>query len=359
MRIAVTGASGFIGSAACAALVEAGHEVFGYGRRPRPLHLVAQARYARWDINRCPLPDPPCVDVVLHCAAEVDDWAPLALQRRTTVAGTVAVLDTWPDARLVHVSSASVYPPWREGVVSEHDGPSRRHAGPYSRAKAEAEAVVARRATGGREVLVLRPHAVYGPGDPTLLPRLLAAVRTTRGGRRVLMVPGPASTLIHLTSLDLLAHVCRVACESGATGTVNVADAGPLRLGQALDAALVAATGSAPRRVHLPRVLVRALAVVVEAAARLGRREQAPMLTRYAVSHLAVSRVLDLTRLREELGIDPAATDLSRVRSATSPGAAAAAVTVGADPVLADGAFTLTRAPVRQHSPCVPTGAFR
>ncbi len=355
MRVAVTGASGFVGSAACTALVAAGHEVFGYGRRPRPLHLVAQARYARWDISRGPLLDPPCVDVVLHCAAEMDDWAPLARQRRTTVVGTVAVLDTWPDARLVHVSSASVYPPWRQGVVSEHDGPSRRHVGPYSRAKAEAEAVVAQRASRGAAVLVLRPHAVYGPGDPTLLPRLLAAVRSTRSGRQVLVVPGPASTLIHLTSLDLLAHACRVACESGATGTVNVADAGPLRLGQALDAVFVAATGSAPRRVHLPRVLARALASVAEAAARLRHREQAPVLTRYAVSHLAVSRVLDLTRLREKLGIDPAATDLSRVRPAATP----ARTTASAGPVLANGAFPFAQAPVRQHSSRMPTGAWR
>jgi hypothetical protein len=50
---------------------------------------------------------------------------------------------------------------------------------------------------------------------------------------------------------------------------------------------------------------------VLEHAARLGRRTDPPVLTRYVVSHLAVSRVLDLRRLRDELGVVPPSTDLS------------------------------------------------
>ncbi len=55
------------------------------------------------------------VCVVLHCAAAVDDWLPVQRQRPVTVGGTRAALSTWPGARFVHVSSASVYPPWRRG----------------------------------------------------------------------------------------------------------------------------------------------------------------------------------------------------------------------------------------------------
>jgi nucleoside-diphosphate-sugar epimerase len=312
MRVAVTGASGFVGGAACAALVAAGHQVTGYGRRPRPSTLVDEVEYRSWDLTAGDLASPGPADVVLHCAAAVDDWAPVEQQRRVTVDGTRAALSTWPNARFVHLSSASVYPAWGDGLVTEADGPARHFVGPYARAKAEAEHVVSSAAAGGRRTLVLRPHAVYGAGDPTLLPRLTAAVRG-RGSRRggVLVLPGSRRTAVHLTSVALLADVCRVACESDLHGTVNVADAAPVPLGAAVDAALRAALGTAPRRVHLGRGASRVLATLLEGGARTARRADPPVLTRYVVSHLAVSRVLDLSRLRDELGVVPPPTDLS------------------------------------------------
>ena len=160
---------------------------------------------------------------------------------------------------------------------------------------------------------MLRPHAVYGPGDPTLLPRLLDAVRVV-GGRRVLVVPGWADTRVHLTSVELLARVCVRAVRSPVQGVVNVADAAPVRLDAALDQAFRAATGQVPQRVHLPFPVALGLGSVLELAARARRAPEAPPLTRYVVSHLGVSRGLDLTRLRAELGIDPPPTDLRVLR---------------------------------------------
>jgi nucleoside-diphosphate-sugar epimerase len=313
VRVAVTGASGFVGGAACTALLRAGHDVVGLGRRPRPPGLPGAVDYRRHDLARGPAAGLPDVGAVVHCAASVDDWAPLAQQRPATVDGTRHALATWPRARFVHVSTASVYPPWRRGVVHEDDGPDASVEGPYSRAKAEAERVVAQAVSSGRDAIVLRPHAVYGPGDPTLLPRLLDAVRVVRG-RRVLVVPGWSTTRIHLTSVELLARVCAVSVRSSVGGVVNVADAAPLPLAAALDQAFRAATGEAPARVHLPFPVALGLGTALEAVARARGATEPPLLTRYVVSHLAVSRELDLTRLRRELGVDPSPTDLRVLR---------------------------------------------
>ena len=310
MKVVVTGASGFVGSAAAAALAGAGWQVTGTGRRVRPPVLDERVDYHRWDVTDGPAAAPPvAADVVLHCACAVDDWQPYRQQAVVTVGGTAAALAAWPDARLVQMSSASVYPAWRRGTVAEADGPACRWVGGYPRAKSAAEAVVARAGRAGRSTLILRPHAVYGPGDPTLLPRLVAAVRA--GG---LVVPGSAHTLMHLTSVRTLAAACVAACGSDVQGVVNVADARPLPLGVALDAALTAVLGCPPRRRHLPLAAARPLGAVLEALARITGRADPPVLTRYLVSQLAVSRVLDLTRLRHDLGVDPPETDFAVLR---------------------------------------------
>jgi hypothetical protein len=130
----------------------------------------------------------------------------------------------------------------------------------------------------------------------------------------VLVVPGWSTTRIHLTSVELLARVCAVAVRSSVGGVVNVADAAPLPLAAALDQAFRAATGEAPARVHLPFPVALGLGSALEAVARARGATEPPLLTRYVVSHLAVSRELDLTRLRRDLGVDPSPTDLRVLR---------------------------------------------
>lgn len=172
MRIAVTGASGFVGGAVCRAAVAAGHDVVAFGRRAsvEPEHVGA-APYVSWDITAGPLAEVPVVDAVVHCAGSVTDWGPRDVMLSVNRDGTRAVLAAFPDARFVHVSTASVYDPLVPTVrASEPEadvGPRPRHGDAYGLSKALAEYVV--RETRP-DAVVLRPHAVYGPGDTTLLP---------------------------------------------------------------------------------------------------------------------------------------------------------------------------------------------
>ena len=109
MRIAVTGASGFIGGAIAGELSRQGHFVHAFGRRHAGGTVSLLPNYRRWDI-RHPLKQIPVVDAVVHCAALVGDWGDDAEYQRTNVAGTRRVLETFRGAeRFIHVSSASVY----------------------------------------------------------------------------------------------------------------------------------------------------------------------------------------------------------------------------------------------------------
>lgn len=300
MRVGVTGASGFVGGAVCRAAVREGWTVSAFGRRPavEPGH-VGGAPYTRWDLlgDR---PEPPEVDVVIHCAGSVTDWGPPEEIWAANVDGTRNAAAAFPRARFVHVSTASVYDPFRPTVMATEDtAPADRYVNAYGASKAAAERVLKR-------AVVLRPHAVYGRGDTTLLPRVLGAVRKGR-----LLAVGDGRQRISLTSVDNLVQACLLAATGPVGhGVFNVTDAEPVVLDDALRA-ILKERGVDAEPYYLPLALVEPLAVAVEAAFRLLRRADPPRLTRYAVGHLAVERTLNITAARDRLGYRPAATSFA------------------------------------------------
>jgi len=299
MRIAVTGASGFIGSAVATALADADHEVVGFGRRADGWSHPA-GRYRLWDITGGPLRGDRDFEAVVHAAALADDWAPIAEALRVNRDGTRNVVRSFPGARIVHVSTSSVYDAFAPTVeASESVPPARRFLSSYSASKTVAELELA-----GVDAAILRPHAVYGPGDTTLLPRLLAAVRRGR-----LLLPGGAEVRHSLTHVDNLVLAVRRSLDPASpAGTYNVADDTPVLLSVVLREFLER-RGVPARLVSVPYRQAFALAGALERVARItGRR---PRLTRYAVSQLGLERTLDLTAAREKLDYRPAPTNLA------------------------------------------------
>ncbi|GIH98149.1 NAD-dependent epimerase/dehydratase family protein [Planobispora takensis] len=304
----MTGASGFVGGAVCREARARGWQVHAFGRRPQvdPGH-VGGAPYRSWDLlGRWP--ERPEVDAVVHCAGSVTDWGRPAEIWAANAAGTRNAVRAFAGARFVHVSTASVYDPFRPTVMAtEDEAPVVRYVNAYGASKAAAERAAAR-AVGG--AVILRPHAVYGRGDTTLLPRVLGAVR---GGR--LPAVGDGRQRISLTSVGNLVRACLLAASAPATGAplrgvFNVTDAEPVVLDDALRAILkerdIAATPY-----YLPLRLAEPAAAVAETAFRLLGRASPPRLTRYAAGHLAVERTLDITAAREVLGYRPEATSFA------------------------------------------------
>ncbi len=273
MRIAVTGASGFCGGVVARLAVATGADVVCLGRRPGPV-----GRHVHWDATR-DLPDLAGSDVVLHLAAAVGDPKPTAAARTVfqavNVDGTRRLFDAAGGRPVVYVSSASVYRPgpYAGPVAEDHPVGGQRTA--YGRTKAAGERLAL--AAGA---VVLRPRAVYGAGDPHLLPRLRRVVRAGRA-----WLPGPDVPL-SLTAVENLAAACLTA-PGWPGGAYNIADDVVYRR----DAAITAVLGVPVR--HVPAGLVRALATV--AAVR-----PEPALTRYGIDQVTDGMVLDLGRARAQ-----------------------------------------------------------
>lgn len=174
-RIAVTGASGFIGRALEPAVARLGL-VRGLFRAPSPASEQWQVRghevvFGSLDDAAALAELVSGADVVYHCAARMDKGDPAA-SHAVNVTGTERLARAARVAevgRLVYVSSVSVYASSRlaDPTVTEDVAP--RHLdrlNPYSATKHAGELVVQRLAEQGEGPpwTIIRPTNVYGPG---------------------------------------------------------------------------------------------------------------------------------------------------------------------------------------------------
>ena len=174
----VTGAGGFIGSAAASAFRRAGWRVAGLGHARRwsdpGLGLAPPDLWIEGDVAASGLAEAAralgAPEVVLHAAGGASVGASLSdpeADRRRTVGSlvqTLAFLETEaPGARLVYPSSAAVYGEAAAGPLPESRPPAP--VSPYGRHKLEAETLIGRASAGiGLDAVTVRFFSIYGPG---------------------------------------------------------------------------------------------------------------------------------------------------------------------------------------------------
>src|ERR1035441_9695104 len=177
----VTGGTGFLGRRIVERLLSQGRAVSVAGRTPAP---DLEARGVRF--MRAPLEDPGALgeacagmDTVFHVAARGGGWGRYSDFFRANVLGTRAVVAgcrTHGVRRLVHTSTPSVVYNGLDLAGADESLPlTTRCPSPYPLTKAAAEAEVLAAHTPELGTVALRPHLIWGPGDPHLRPRILSS----------------------------------------------------------------------------------------------------------------------------------------------------------------------------------------
>jgi nucleoside-diphosphate-sugar epimerase len=299
--LAITGATGFVGRSLVEYFGARGYRVLAFGRRPRPPGIHPGALYRRWDIAQGPLRIEEPVDTVIHCAAAVTDWGTVAALYPTNVSGTRHVLATFRDAgQFIHLSSASVYDPLGPKRFIREEAPyPARYLNAYSQTKMLAERVV--RAAPHRNRTIVRPHIIYGPGDTTLLPRLLQARRHGR-----FLVLGHGRNARSLTYMLSLAAALELLVQRPQPGQIfNISDQRVATVDEILQAFLQT-MGYRERLLHTPPQLAQGAAALLERIYRLGRSRTPPLITPYVVAQMTFEFTLDISKARRLLGYCPA-----------------------------------------------------
>lgn len=182
VKVAVTGGTGFVGARLVEALVAAGHDVRALTRRPmedRPnLSWVAGSLEDRAALDRLV----GGAEALIHVAGVLKaDEAGFEAGNVQGTAAVIAAAKASGTPRLVHVSSLAA----REPELSR-----------YGRSKARAEALVR---DSGLDWTIVRPPAVFGPGDRETLDLFRMAKRGL-----ILLPPEGRLSLIHADDLARL-----------------------------------------------------------------------------------------------------------------------------------------------------------
>jgi nucleoside-diphosphate-sugar epimerase len=302
MKIAITGSTGFVGGY-LARYLSPRHTVYAFGRRQR-WGGSASVSYTSWDITKGKLNARVFADaeVVIHCAGSVSDWGSYESMYAANVTGTRNVLESFPSARqFIHLSTASVYDPFGPKVNVAEDAPlGTKYLNAYAKTKRLAEEVVQQSTLNVGRVIV-RPHAIYGPRDTTLLPRLLSARRFGR-----FLAFGDGANRISLTYIENLAQAIElIAQRNFALDVFNVADEKTDTVKNILQS-FIGTVGFEEKLLFVPKKVAYPVGFFLENLYKLVGASSAPLVSRYAVSQLSSEYTLSLEKARVLLDYHPA-----------------------------------------------------
>ncbi len=217
MKVFVTGGTGFTGAALVERLLEDGHTVTVLDKQPglaydslkgRCESVVLGSITDREQVRQCVQG----AEVVMHLAAAFrETGAPDSLYKAVNVDGTRVVVEESLQAgarKLVYCSTQGVH-----GHIENPPGNEETAIAPadyYQQTKYEGELVVEEYAGRGMEYCIIRPTAIYGPGDPE---RFVMIYKRAKKG--LFPIFGKGQTFYHPVYIDNLTDAFVLAMAPG------------------------------------------------------------------------------------------------------------------------------------------------
>ncbi|MBM3980338.1 MAG: NAD-dependent epimerase/dehydratase family protein [Planctomycetes bacterium] len=312
MKAVVTGGGGFLGGAVVRLLRARGDSVRSFTRSRYPwldelgveqsLGDLAKLQDVERALEGC--------DVVFHVAAKAGVWGRYDDFFNTNVTGTQNVLAACKKhgvRRLVYTSTPSVVHAGKDVEGANESLPYPKHfEAAYSATKAKAEKAVLAANGPDLATVSLRPHLIFGPGDPHLVPRVIAAARAGKLKRI-----GTNNPKVDVTYVDNAAQAHLDAADRLDIGTAPagkayfISNGEPVELWPFIDRVLTEA-GAPPVTKTVSAWKARLAGRVLEWAYRwLPFLSGEPPMTRFVASQLSTSHWYDISAARRDLGYVP------------------------------------------------------
>ena len=308
MKVLITGATGFLGSKTVEQIIklpEVTH-VIATGRTMRESRRVdsTKVEYKLGDLASREFVNSIVkeVDVVVNTAALSSPWGTEEQYRTANVLTQKNLIEASEKhgiERFVFVSTPGLYHNGDDRLLVKESEPlPEKFANQYAATKREAEILLE---TSGLAFVTIRPRAIIGAGDTTIMPRLIKADEEGK-----LKIVGDGENKLDLTSVENVAYaiILGIKANKEALGRAyNITNGEPLKLWWAINTVLV---GLGRKKVE-KKVGYRLAYLgggLMELVSRLITKKEPP-ITRYSIDVLAKNFTLDISDARRLLNYTP------------------------------------------------------
>lgn len=305
--IFITGGSGFLGRQLITDLIKKGFQVKALARSDS---AAATVRKLGADVVKGDLDEMAAMTegmnacaAVIHSAAKVDLWGTWEDFQRFTINGTANVLAAAQTAnvpRFIHISTEAVLAAGKPLIDIDESMPLPTHPnGMYPKSKGMAEALVKAANSSKLQTVIVRPRFIWGQGDTTLLPKMVASVKAGQwiwfGGDH------PTSTC----NVVNVSHGVILAAHFGRGGEIYfLTDGAPISFKDFISR-MLATQGVTPPNRNSPLWLADMLAKGMEWWWRTSNRAGDPPLTSTAVNLFFSEVTIKSNKAEIELGYRP------------------------------------------------------
>jgi len=310
MKILVTGGTGFLGKRLSYCLQAMGHDVTSIGRNE---NVGVNLRNNGINFIKCDLRDGDAIklicqykDFVFHCGALSSPWGNYKDFYDINVNGTrniIAGCKSGRVRRLIHVSTPSIYFNMEDGfdIVEDAKLPDMP-VNYYAKTKRIAEEEVDNAFRQGIPVITVRPRGIFGPGDASIIPRLIRANETFG----VPIIEG-GQALVDVTYVENVVYAllrCMDSADSTLGKKYNITNGEPMIMIDLLKL-IFAKLNLVLKRREISFKKAYALATLMEFLYRALPLKGEPVLTQYTIGVLGKSQTLNIKAARDELGYSP------------------------------------------------------
>ncbi|MDR0299574.1 MAG: NAD-dependent epimerase/dehydratase family protein [Streptococcaceae bacterium] len=309
MKVLITGATGFLGEYLVKEFSQAGYQLVAFGRNKEKGQLLEVDSFIQGDFSDFKQIEAAAegCEIVIHAGALSTVWGDWKDFESANVLGTENVLKACLKnevRRLVFVSSPSIYTSKKDHLdISESFELQDKPLNYYIRSKIQAEALV-KSYQSQLETVILRPRGLFGIGDNSIIPRLLAA-NSTRG----IPLIRSGQNKVDITYVENVAQAALLSTtRAEAVGeTFNITNGEPMSFKEILES-LLKKIEIEPHYINLSLSKAYAAASLLEFIYKTLRLKGEPALTRYTAATLGTSQTLNIDKARAKLGYIPAVT---------------------------------------------------
>ncbi len=315
-HVFVTGAGGFLGKAICRLLRLANIKVTGFARGHYPELSQMGVNMVQGDITdfaRLKEAMQSC-DLVFHVAAKAGVWGSKGDYFKPNVQGAKNIIQACQElaiTRLVYTSTPSVtFAGVDEAGIDESQPYADNFLNFYGESKALAEQLVLSASHGLKEktlkTVALRPHLIWGPNDPHLVPRVLERARAGK-----LKLVGKEDKLVDTIFVDnaAYAHILAAVALNKPNATCIgkayfISNDQPITMAAMLNN-ILHCVDLPPVTKRIPSAVAYTVGATLEWFYKTLNIKKEPIMTRFVARQLSTSHYFDISAAKKDLGYTP------------------------------------------------------